>query len=74
MASGSSSAVIGLAVLASPLGYYVLACWKFPYRACRHCKGGKVTSSSGRYWGNCRYCAGKGGHLRLGRRFWQLWH
>jgi hypothetical protein len=67
--------VLGLAVLVTPLlAYYILVCWKFPYRTCRHCKGGKVTTRSGLYWGNCRHCAGKGGHLRAGRRIWDVFH
>jgi hypothetical protein len=67
--------LLGLAVLViPPVAYYLFACWMFPYRNCRHCKGGKVSSRTGRYWGNCRHCAGKGGHLRIGRRVWDRWH
>jgi hypothetical protein len=72
--SDSTSGLLGLAVLLSPLVYYVLACWMYPYRACRHCKGGRVSSPSGRYYGDCRHCAGKGGQLRLGRRIWDRRH
>jgi hypothetical protein len=49
---------------------YLLLCWIWPFRACRHCRG------VGRFMGPmrgirlCRRCDGTGLKLRAGRRLW----
>lgn len=49
---------------------YAVACRLWPFMACGKCHGsGKRTSPSGRAYGRCRRCKGKGERLRLGRRF-----
>jgi hypothetical protein len=51
---------------------YVVACVVWPYTACPQCKGntGKRMSPSGKAWGDCRRCEGKGRRVRIGRRIW----
>ncbi len=50
-------------------GGYLIACWLFPFAACRWCEGsGKKRSSSGRAWRKCWRCKGNGSRLRLGRK------
>jgi DnaJ-class molecular chaperone len=52
---------------------YVVACWVWPYTACRRCDGnGKHRSPSGRAWRYCRHCKGTGARLRTGRRLWNF--
>lgn len=47
---------------------YALACWIWPFRACRRCHGlGKRRSPSGRAFRYCRPCKGTGARLRAGR-------
>jgi hypothetical protein len=56
-----------LAALALTLGYAV-ACWIWPFKACRKCGGdGKKRSPSGRAFRLCRRCTGTGRRLRAGR-------
>jgi DnaJ-class molecular chaperone len=53
--------------LAVTIGY-TLACWIWPFRACRRCHGlGKRRSPSGRTFRYCRSCKGSGAKLRAGR-------
>lgn len=50
-------------------GGYVIACWIWPFAACRRCKGaGKFRSPSGRAWRNCKRCKGSGRRVRFGVR------
>lgn len=51
------------------VGWQILACWLWPYRACHRCSGtGKRRSPDGKSWGACRRCGGSARRLRLGRR------
>jgi hypothetical protein len=57
-----------LALLAVTVGY-VLACWLWPFTACRRCDGhGRRRAPFGRAFRLCRRCDGAGRRLRLGRR------
>jgi hypothetical protein len=48
---------------------YVVACWIWPFAACRKCDGaGKFQSPSGRAWRNCKRCKGSGKRVRGGVR------
>ncbi|MFC7622462.1 hypothetical protein [Microlunatus sp. GCM10028923] len=59
-------AVLGLAGAGA---LYGLACWIWPFSACRRCDGsGKRRSPSGRAWRDCGRCKGTGKRLRLGWR------
>jgi hypothetical protein len=50
-------------------GGYVIACWIWPFAACRKCDGaGKFASPSGRAWRNCKRCKGSGKRVRGGVR------
>ena len=50
-------------------GGYVVACWIWPFAACRKCDGsGKFRSPSGRAWRLCRRCKGSGKRVRYGVR------
>ena len=50
---------------------YGLACWAYPFRICRACRGsGRRMSITGRSFRPCRSCGGTGGVLRLGRRLY----
>jgi hypothetical protein len=61
--------VIVLALAAGLI--YGVACFIWPYRDCRKCKGGgKFRSPSGKAWRRCRRCKGSGSRVRLGRRVW----
>jgi hypothetical protein len=61
-------AVLAAAAVAWLAGYAV-ACWWWPFAACRRCEGGgKRRSPSGRAWRKCRRCKGTGARLRVGRR------
>ena len=56
-----------LAGLIVTLGY-AMACWIWPFKACRRCDGlGRRRSPSGRAYRHCRRCHGTGGRLRAGR-------
>ena len=56
-----------LVVIVVTLGYGV-ACWIWPFRACRRCAGtGRRRSPSGRAIRLCRTCRGTGLRLRAGR-------
>ena len=47
---------------------YTVACWIWPFKACRKCTGsGKRRSPSGRAFRLCRRCDGTGRRLRAGR-------
>jgi hypothetical protein len=50
-------------------GWYVSLRWH-PYAPCRACRGrrGRNRGSTGRTWGHCRRCGGKGERLRFGAR------
>jgi hypothetical protein len=62
----AASALI-LALLAVTVCYAV-ACWIWPFKACRKCDGtGKRRSPSGRAFRLCRRCDGTGRRLRAGR-------
>jgi hypothetical protein len=64
---GTLIAIAVLAALAWTAGY-AIACWIWPFTACRRCDGnGKLRSPSGRAWRRCRRCRGSGGRLRAGR-------
>lgn len=71
LADAASSVGVGWLILAAlvALAGYVLACWLWPFAACRWCKGdGKNRSPSGRAWHSCTHCRGTGARVRLGRR------
>ena len=54
---------------------YIVACWIWPFSACRHCAGaGKQRSPSGRAFRYCRHCKSTGGRLRIGRKLSNLLH
>lgn len=59
-----------LLILAAVTLGYVLACWLWPFVACRRCKGnGKRRALfGGRAFGICSRCDGTGRQLRPGRR------
>lgn len=65
---GSSAvAMLIVAALTVTVGYCV-ACWIWPFKACRRCEGlGKRRSPSGRAFSYCRRCNGTGARLRAGR-------
>jgi hypothetical protein len=68
---GGTGTLVLLAVLAG--AGYLIACWIWPFRACRRCQGaGRFRSPSGRAWRHCRKCGGRGAQLRTGRRIW-IW-
>jgi hypothetical protein len=51
------------------LGCYAFACWRWPYGACRKCKGrGRFPSPTTRYWRPCPRCGGTSRRVRVGRR------
>lgn len=53
------------------LGGYALTCWRWPFTACRRCKGkARFMSPSGKFWRPCRQCKGTGQRVRTGRRIW----
>jgi len=62
--------LVALAILAALLWLagYAIACWIWPFKACRRCEGnGKLRSPSGKAWRRCKRCGGSGGRLRAGR-------
>jgi ribosomal protein L40E len=65
----AASGLLLLALTIVTLGY-VLACWLWPFVACRRCSGtGKLRALfGGRAFGICRRCDGTGRQLRPGRR------
>ena len=64
-------ALIGLFILATLGGGYVLACIGWPYRSCRRCHGaGHTRAPLGRGLRLCARCGATGRRLRLGRRLW----
>ncbi|WP_433057066.1 hypothetical protein [Dactylosporangium sp. CS-033363] len=65
----AAAALFILALIVVTLGY-LLACWLWPFVACRRCKGdGKRRALfGGRAFGICRRCDGTGRQLRPGRR------
>ena len=65
--------LIRLAAVVAPFAGagYMVACWLWPFAACRKCEGaGKFKTSSGRALRKCRRCKGSGERLRLGRKIW----
>ncbi len=61
-------AVIIVAVLLAT-ALYLLACWIWPFAACRKCDGlGRFHSWWGGSWRKCRRCKGSGERLRFGHR------
>jgi hypothetical protein len=64
--------VIWFAIGVSWFAAYLVACWLWPYAACRACKDtpGKRFSPSGKAWGDCRHCEGSGKRVRIGRKIW----
>lgn len=68
---GAASAAL-LALNLLTFGYAV-ACWVWPFGACRRCHGlGKRRSPTGRTFRYCRRCKGTGARLRIGRRLFNL--
>jgi hypothetical protein len=67
--SAAASGALLLILAAVTLGY-LLACWLYPFIACRRCRGtGKRRSLFGGHtFGLCRRCDGTGRQLRPGRR------
>lgn len=63
-----AAAILALTLVIITLGY-LLACWLWPFAACRRCHGsGKRRALIGRYsFGLCRRCHGDGYRLRVGR-------
>jgi hypothetical protein len=48
---------------------YALACWIWPFTACRRCGGaGRHKSPTGKAWRKCRRCKGSASRIRTGRR------
>jgi hypothetical protein len=64
----AAAGLLFLALIVVTLGY-LLACWLWPFVACRRCKGsGKRRALfGGRAFGICRRCDGTGRQLRPGR-------
>ncbi|MFF5227329.1 hypothetical protein [Dactylosporangium sp. NPDC000521] len=65
----AAAALLFLALIVVTFGY-ILACWLWPFVACRRCKGtGKRRALfGGKAFGICRRCDGTGRQLRPGRR------
>jgi len=62
------------AIVLSAAAIYLLACWAWPFAACRACHGDKRRRSpTGRSWRTCKRCKGTGQRLRVGRRIWNHW-
>jgi hypothetical protein len=52
---------------------YAIGCLWFPLRRCWCCKGvGRHFSDDRMHHRRCRWCAGSGGRIRLGRRVWSF--
>lgn len=68
--SASDSGLVMWVVLAVVLGvgWYLLACALFPWRACRWCEGGKQRDASRKHWRECWHCGGSGRKARVGRK------
>jgi hypothetical protein len=50
---------------------YALACWLWPFRACRACRGtGRRRSPTRRAYRHCRRCDNTGDQIRAGRVLW----
>lgn len=66
--------ILGLLVIAWPIGYYVsLRIW--PLTSCRRCAGtGKNAGSNRKRFGRCGKCKGTGRKLRLGTRVLNTFH
>jgi hypothetical protein len=74
---GSSMGGLLLSVVALAVWtvVYALACWWWPYTACKTCRGtGKRKSPSGTAWRKCRHCKGTAARLRTGRRVFNYLH
>lgn len=68
--------LIRIALVVGPvwLAGYMVACWIFPFAACRKCKGvGKFKAPNGKTWRRCRRCKGSGERLRVGRKIWNYY-
>lgn len=71
--------ILAGAVLAI-LGWYVIACWLFPFAACVWCHGSgrwhqplqSKKRKRRRNWRPCWWCKGTGKRLRKGRRIYNL--
>ena len=65
----AAAGLLLLMLTVATLGY-LLACWLWPFVACRRCHGtGKRRALfGGRAFGICRRCDGTGRQLRPGRR------
>jgi hypothetical protein len=67
--SGGEVAFWAVAALVVATPVYAVACALWPFTACDRCDGsGRRRSPSGRNYGRCRKCKGRGEQLRLGRR------
>lgn len=49
------------------LGWYLVTCALFPWRACSWCDSGKRRNSSGKSWRECGHCGGTGRRARIGQ-------
>jgi hypothetical protein len=71
--STSLNDLILLTTLLFTLGY-ILTCWIWPFRACRHCGGtGRIQSPFLRAIRLCPSCEATGLRLRFGRRIWNAY-
>jgi len=52
------------------VGWYLITCALYPWRACTWCDGGRKRNSSGRNWRDCHHCQGSGRRPRAGRVLW----
>jgi hypothetical protein len=66
-------------VIAGWLGWKAIACWLFPFAACKWCLGsgrwhqpGQAKKKRRRKFRPCWWCKGTGRRLRLGRRVYNL--
>lgn len=72
--AGEGYAIMALAG-AAWLGGYAVACWIWPFRNCRRCKGtARIMSPSGKAFRACRRCKASGRRLRAGRWVFNYFH
>lgn len=67
----AGGAFLLIAIGAGGIGFYLLVCRIWPFRACGRCNGlGRRHAPSGKAWRDCPRCKGTGRKLRIGRRLW----
>lgn len=61
--------LVAMGAVLAWVGGYAMACWIWPFAACKRCKGsGRKKSPSGRAFRTCKKCKGTGKRIRTGRR------